>query len=751
MNTRYLGAFLGVLLTLPAGAEPGSIEEIVVTATHRPVSVQDVPISVTAISAEELQAADIFDATSIAQNVPGMTYGEFAPGQAIISLRGITSADDGAGLDNSVALFLDGVYIGRNASINFDMFDLERIEVLRGPQGTLFGRNAIGGAISVVTEKPGDEFSFKAGATVGNEGIVRYQGLVSGPLSEGLSGKVSVTHREHDGFVRNVLLGTDLQDEDQTSIRGQLRFESDRSEWILSADYMEDDRDDMGRTGIDDNAPLSLIMAANGVNGPREQASTSDGFSEREASGISLQGDIDFEAGTLTTITAFRHAETDWEMASVGAGLGALGLPFDEVIDDIVEDIDTFSQELRWTSNSDGSFSYVAGLYFFTEETDRVEQFKITRAATYGDASNPFRVTAVGPQDVIGNEYARTANETTSYAVYGHADWEFAPQWNLSFGARYTIDDKDYRATSVDCGLELTGTAFEGFPACAGVGGSLNIIAEAFTVTPDDDWSDFSPTVSLQYFPNDDLMFFGTISKGFKSGGFAGSQGVESSASIPVDPEEALNYEVGMKGLFLDDRLQLNATAYYTDYEDLQIVRFGPVAGSPFGTFVTANLGEAEMLGAEIEWQIWLTERLSFAGYYAYLDSEVDGLVIETNGGPVDASGSDLRQAPENSTNLVLRYDIPSEVGLFDVRVSYSNTDPQIMDYIDQRTRIERIELFDARVGWTSADERFEVAVWGKNLADKDYIAHSYVIGPGVIGVWGAPRTFGVTASFLLR
>jgi iron complex outermembrane receptor protein len=246
-------------------------------------------------------------------------------------------------------------------------------------------------------------------------------------------------------------------------------------------------------------------------------------------------------------------------------------------------------------------------------------------------------------------------------------------------------------------------------------------------------------------------MLFATISKGFKSGGFAGSQGVAASAVIPVDPEEAFNYELGMKGQFLDGRLQINATAYYTDYEDLQIVRFGPVAGSPFGTFVTANLGSAEMFGAEVEWKFLVTDHLSFSGYYAYLDSEVDGLVIETGGGPGDASGSDLRQAPENSTNLVLSYNLPSDVGVFDFRFAYSNTDSQIMDYIDQRTRIDRIELIDGRISWTSPDERWDVALWGKNLADKDYIAHSYVIGPGVIGVWGAPRTFGLTATYSMR
>ncbi|MEQ8514620.1 MAG: TonB-dependent receptor plug domain-containing protein, partial [Chromatocurvus sp.] len=168
-----------------AGAAPGSgmLEEVTVTAQHREQDIQDVPIAVTAISSEGLKKADIFDADGIAKNVPGMAYAEFSPGQAVISMRGISSVDDGAGLDSSTALFLDGVYIGRLAAVNFDMFDMERIEVLRGPQGTLFGRNSIGGAINVVSSKPTDEFSSKVGVTAGNEGIFRAQAYVSGGLT----------------------------------------------------------------------------------------------------------------------------------------------------------------------------------------------------------------------------------------------------------------------------------------------------------------------------------------------------------------------------------------------------------------------------------------------------------------------------------------------------------------------------------------------------------------------------------------
>ncbi len=740
-------------LYAPLSASAQQLEEIIVTATHRAENLQQIPVTVTALSGDMMDKNDIFDANTIAFHVPGMTYGEFAPGQALISLRGISSADDGAGLDNSVALFLDGVYIGRGAAINFDMFDLERLEVLRGPQGTLFGRNAIGGAINVITRKPSDELTGKVGATIGNEGILRYQGYLSGPIAEKLSGKVVVNHREHDGFVDNLVLNKKQQDENQTSVRAQLLWTLDSSEWLVSADWMEDSREDMGRTPLVDRAPLSAILAQNGITGPRQNAASRDGFSDREAKGISLTGELEFEQGVLTSITALRSHETDWEMLSVGAPLGGLGLPFDEVIDDIVEEIDTFSQELRWTSSLGGNFEYTAGVFFFREETDRTEIFRISRAGTYADANAPFRLTDVGPQDIIGNEYARTANETTSYAVYGEGTWDLNDRWSVTVGARFTVDEKDYTAESVNCDLvaandpSIVGTRFENFPGCGGVGGSLNIIAEAFLVTPSDDWDDFSPKVAAQFRPNDSLMFFGSVSKGFKSGGFAGSQGVEAVASTPVDPETALNFELGFKGDFVDDTLRLNMTAFYTDYEDLQIVRFGPVAGSPFGTFITSNIGTADILGLETEFTWFPTDNFSVTGNLALLDTEVNDLIIETAGGPVDVSGSELRQAPETSYNVQANYSLPAANGEWDFSVSFSHVDEQITDYVFPGTVIQEQDLLDARVGWTSTDERWEASLWGKNLTDEDYISHSYVIGPGVIGVWGAPLTFGLSVN----
>ncbi len=745
-----LCAAIAMATAMPAMAQ---LEEIVVTAQHREQNIQDVPITVTALTSDYIAKADIFDAASIAANVPGFSFAEFAPGQALMTFRGIGSSDDGAGLDSSAATFLDGVYIGRFAGVNFDLFDLDRIEVLKGPQGALFGRNAIGGVISVVTTRPTQEFAAKAGLTVGTEGILRYQGLVSGGLTENLSGKLVVNHREHDGYTRNTLLKTDVNDEDQTSFRGQLRWEGDSSDWLLSADTMEDDRAGVGRYPLV-NGNFDYVGTADALGANRDftSASPTKGFTERENTGFSLQGDIEFNGGILTTITGVRNVESSWEMPSVGAPLGGRydldnGVFGADVIDDIEEEIDTFSQELRWTSTLEGAFNYVVGLYYFTEETDRQEQFRID--------SNSV---ATG-QIVVGNEWTNTENETTSYAAYGQGSYDFNDHWTLTVGARYTEDERDYVASAANCaltdaeitaaGLPLSTCTFTGLNNDSDgtrVGSSLGIVSEAFIVPADDTWSNFSPMASLQYRSNDDMMYFATVSTGYKAGGFAGSQGVAAAADNPVDPEEVINYELGFKGDFFDNQLRLNTTVFYMDYTDLQVVRFGPVPGSEFGTFQTTNVGQADIYGLEMDFIWQISDSFQISGNYAYLDTEANDLVIPAVG---DFSGSTLRQAPKHTYSIVAEYMVPSEVGDFDFRAQLAGSDDQHFDFASQDDTVSPShEELDLSARWTAPEQNYQVSLWVKNATDEAYAQHVYRIGPGSIGAWNAPRTYGLTGTW---
>ena len=214
-------------------------------------------------------------------------------------------------------------------------------------------------------------------------------------------------------------------------------------------------------------------------------------------------------------------------------------------------------------------------------------------------------------------------------------------------------------------------------------------------------------------------------------------------ASAPVDQETAYNYEVGIKA-DVTDSLRINATAFYMDYEDLQVVRFGPVPGSEFGTFITTNLGSAEIKGFELESTLYLTDSFKIDGFVAYLDSEGQDLII--NGG--DYSGKELVGAPELSYNLRASYDKSLAFGDISASVTLSHEDESRRDYVDDRIKVDERDLVDARIAWANSTGSIEVALWGKNLTDEDYISHMYVIGPGGVGVWGAPRTYGVTGTF---
>ena len=279
------------------------------------------------------------------------------------------------------------------------------------------------------------------------------------------------------------------------------------------------------------------------------------------------------------------------------------------------------------------------------------------------------------------------------------------------------------------------------------VGGSIGVIAEAFFVPATDSWTDFSPMVSLQYNPGGSVMYYGTVSTGYKSGGFAGSQGVAAAADSPVEPEDNINYELGVKSAFADNTVRVNASVFFMDYKDLQVVRFGPVPGSAFGTFQTTNVGSADISGLELDYVWQATENFSLSGYYAYLDSEISGLTLNSATGPVDYSGLPLRQSPKNSYSVVANYDMSTANGEWNFRASFSHIDDQFNDYPTlTETVIEEADLVDASIGWVSPESMYEVTLWGKNLTDERYVTHSYRIGPGSIGVWSDPLTVGVTA-----
>jgi iron complex outermembrane receptor protein len=725
---RCIGiAVATVLLPTPAVAQ---LEEIVVTANRRAENLQDVPVAVSALSENAIEKAGIRDITDIATRVPGLTFASFSAGQNVVALRGASSNDDGAGTDNSVAVFIDDIYLGRASNINPELFDLQGIEVLRGPQGTLYGKNTIGGAIVIKSTRPNtEEFEGKLKLGIGNYSRQEASLLLTGPLSDQWAGKISITHRSRDGWVNNVYLNKKQKDDNAQGVRGQLLFSGDQFEALLSADASTLDVEDMGRIPVNTGDPLDPGFWAANVpgswaelcagKGPKCSAGPVDGFTEKDAWGVSAKLTWEFESGDFTSITAYRENEVNWSMDSTGTpqnGFSAGTDLFDFVDDRILDTTEQITQEFRWVASVNDNFNYVAGLWLSHEETDRTECFD--NDSTPSDC--------IPDADDGATDWYRQVNETTSYAAFGQFDWIFAESWILTMGGRYSYDEKEIDNDTI--------------------AGDFVVINQTFSNSVSENWSAFTPKVSLAYQPTDNVNIYGTISQGFKSGGFAAApQGEEFTE--PLDQEEALNYEFGIKA-DVTDNFRLNTAVFFTEYTDLQIQTFGPLnAGASFGTFQTFNAGDAEIFGAEIEATWAITENLTLSGFYGYQDSEFTKTNIPGTAYP-DQSGQDMLRTPDEKYNIDMDYIQPlangSELAL---NISYRYTS-------DQRNELEPyavqpdFKLVDARATWTNSDGDWEVSAWGKNLTNEEYITHIYTIASSLVAVYGDPSMYGLSTTY---
>ncbi len=743
------------------------LEEVLVTAEKRSESIQDVPLSVAAIGGNDIGVGKVTGLNDVAMKVPGVAFNEFNVGEPRIYIRGIGNSSDSAASDQAVGVFLDEVYIGRTGGVGFDLFDLERIEILRGPQGTLYGKNTSGGAINIVTSRPSQENEVRLSASAGNYSMTNFQGLVNGGITDSISGKLVAQYSQRDGYGKNVITedqiktlgdlsnaryigksigasgnGDELDDADKRAVRGQLLFDlSDTMSLLVGGDYSKDKSNGTCRhlQNLDDAVQglgtfWALGMSDRYMNDDRNCSTQFNVDQEREISGVMARFEWDLGWSDFLSISSYR--ESDYNFVDDLTGIPLLDLtapsppgvplppgsftPPENVIDGVDENASQYSQEFRLTGSQD-ALDWVAGVFYMEEDVDRKEEY-YTQYNTL--LQGGFGLAGIG--DVLFTQ----KNTTTSAALYAQLDWHVTDQWTLTYGGRYSYDKKKITQDAID----LMG---------GGVPTGVPLILPEFPapVKADDDWSDYTNKVSVSYQPNDDMLLYATFSQGYKSGAFPSQSNTPSVAATPVDPETVDNYELGMKSTWWDNRIQFNVTLYDMDYSDLQVFELNN------RLLLVLSSAQATTKGVDVDFNVLLMDNLTLSTSYNYSDATYDDY---TSSGGAIYDGNDMVYAPNSAfaINVDYRYDIGS-AGALDFNVSYNWKDDYYTSPSNaEKTKQDDIGMLGASISWTSVDESWLVSAWGKNLDDEQQIA-SLIVDPTQITSesYMAPRTYGVTVT----
>jgi len=759
---RATALLLAVPLTLPAWApalaQEGVLEEIIVTTQRRAERLQDVPLSVSAFSGDQLEEMGISDIKAITERTPGFTMGMFNPLQTQFYIRGIGSNEDGAGGDQSVIVFIDDVYGGRSAGFNLDIFDVERVEVLRGPQGTLFGKNVVGGAINIITKKPTEEPEAVLEASAGNMGLFGVRGRVMGPLADTVFGKLAFSHKNRDGYLDNfaenypnelpdAVDSDDLLDIDSTSVRGHLRWApNDQWDLNLSATYADYEtstqvRHYTGPTGALRLADMSLV--ADYDDKIHTVLADDRGLGAIEQIGVTSR--IEYyptDALTLTSVTSFRNVDgqNDEPVATAAMGLlrasspGAGGISGIFGDNDSWDESDTFTQELRIAYSGASNWQWVAGLYYSNEQTERTETLGLGLAVPDGAGGS-----LVAMPKFTGSDWQD--NETNSYAIFGDITYSFNDQWSISAGGRQTEERKCIHRIGTPAPVVIPG---------------LSQPSEPWDFVDKAKFDSFTPKFSLNWTPTNDALLYATYSEGFKSGGWQGLSNLRSIANNQFNPEAAEQWEVGAKTEWFDNRLRLNVAWFTTDYTDLQILQLlVPVDAPPDapGILLTQNAADAKIEGVEIEFTARPHERLLLSGAVATLDTEFSNFFVPTGFRPPVAApstsrdGNALRNAPDWAYNLLVRYEHPLANGaMLALQGDYRHKDKVYQDPdVLEVAAVPAYDAVDFRVSYESPGGTYQVTAWMTNAFDEEYFLHNYPAAGGGFATPAPPRHYGAT------
>ncbi len=717
------------------------LEEIIVTATKRATNLQETPVSITALTDRQMRQAGSQSLQDIASSIPNMTWPDaIVPTIADISIRGIYSyvGPQNIGFDAGFGVYLDGVFMGKQNAVNTGLAEVERVEVLRGPQGTLFGKNTIAGAINIISKKPGNEFEGKVEMDVGNLDLFRVKGSLNIPIVEDvLAARIAFGKTKRDGYITNLHNGDDdYGNIDQTSGRLQIAYTpSDTTRAYLSVDMLQAEGKFSYYEFLED--------ATYGDDEPYTIYENSPGEFKKDNLGASMTIEHDLAGGyAITSITGWRNDKAFRANDADASPLDAFATIAEK------PEQHMFTQELRISSPADTWYDYVAGVYYFNQKNN----------AFYLNHFGQDFLGIKGP-DWVGNDSYRNSVDVVSYAAFFHTNIHIGEKLTLFGGARYTDEKKEMKAFDETC---------DPIALCHNLGYSIGVEIPS---PVDVKMSEPSWSVGLRYVWTDDLMTYASVSTGVKSGAFNLTHNpVQAFASqnLVADSEFMTNYEAGVKSTWLDGRLRLNMALFYMKYNDLQVSNYCSTCGSAAtGAFILSNAASVTSKGFEVELYAQPTDTLSLNAGIGYVDSIYDkfeGLndprPISLGGqGIIDASGNRLANAPKWTINATATHELPlRNDATWVTRLDYNYTDEfygafrgalNTSDYL-----VPGYSLLNARIGYRSAGEEWSVYLWAKNLTDNHAPNRRQFTNFPAGVVFGAtqqyiqPRTYGVSLNY---
>ncbi len=734
MNEIYSPALLAIAAQALLGmnstlAQDRVLEEVLVTAQKRTESLQDIPAAIDAFGAAAIEEAGWQDINRVQEAVPALVIGGESKVRTYVSIRGVGTRKFDIGSDGSVGLFIDEIYNARFSSILSGIMDLERIEVLKGPQGTLYGRNTIGGAINLITRRPTNETEGAVKLNVGNYDFYDVSGIVSGSLvDDKVLGRLSGSVSDMEGRYTDTASGND-NNNDTKNLRGSLIFmPTDQWDLTLIADY-SDFESKASLMDVAPGDPFGVVLVS--PFDPRVPEVVAEGQEDRYSNAYSIPGFVERE-GTQLAFKA-KHSSDSLEFLSITSyneedyteARDFDGTSLDPWVHRVEQESKQWSQEFRLSSVSGGwgtmndRLTWVGGVYYFYDDAQRTDAF---------DGTSDSILFPPWLDVEVATDSFHLDIETNSYAIYGQATYSLTEDLNLTLGLRYTKDEKDFESS-------------------ASTPSPLPPVAESYAVSDTIEFDSTDPKISLDYHFTDHVMAYAIYSTGYKNGGVQFVVGSTEDALDSYDKEELTNIEVGIKSRLWDQRLQLNASLFNYDYTDQQVQAISLVNGAPIAT--TQNAAESDMNGAEVEVLALLTDSLTLDFKYAWLDAKFEEFISDDG----DYSGNNMPAAPEHAVSASLSHRTEFDNGgALTLSALYSWKDAHYFNFANTELALqEAYEVINVGAWWDLPDGRTRIRAYCDNCADEEYMlnvtAFPDLFGGGLRS-WDYGRRYGVEVTY---